>query len=65
MTKVRACKVASQEGSLRVTFHVHESVGKCEGITFTFPRKLPLWELESRWTSEFLESDCRGQNSMD
>jgi hypothetical protein len=27
--------------------------------------KLPLWELESRWTLECSESDFRGQNSMD
>ncbi len=33
--------------------------------TLTFPRQLPLWELEPRWTLESLESDCRGQNSLD
>jgi hypothetical protein len=32
--------------------------------TLTLPRQLPLWEMESRWTSETLESDCKGQNSM-
>jgi hypothetical protein len=29
------------------------------------PKGVPLWELESRWTFEFLEGDWRGQNSMD
>jgi hypothetical protein len=32
--------------------------------TLTLPRQLPLWEMESRWTPETSESDCRGQNSM-
>jgi hypothetical protein len=33
--------------------------------TLTLPRQLPLWEMESRWTPKTLESDCRGQTSMD
>jgi hypothetical protein len=28
------------------------------------PKGVPLWELEFRWTPEFLEGDFRGQNSM-
>jgi hypothetical protein len=32
--------------------------------TLTLPRQLPLWEMESRWTPETAESDCRGQNPM-
>jgi hypothetical protein len=30
--------------------------------TFTLPNELPLWELESQWTSEFSESNRKGQN---
>jgi hypothetical protein len=33
--------------------------------TFTLPSELPLWELESQWTPESLEGDCRGQNLLD
>jgi hypothetical protein len=33
--------------------------------TLTLPRELSLWELEFWWTPESLESDCRGQNSLD
>jgi len=33
--------------------------------TFTLPSELPLWELESRWTSKCLEDDFKGQNPMD
>jgi len=33
--------------------------------TPTLPNDLPLWELESQWTFEFSEYDCRGQNSLD
>jgi len=32
--------------------------------TLTLPRQLPLWEMESRWTSKISESNFRGQNSM-
>jgi hypothetical protein len=33
--------------------------------THTLPSGLSLWELESRWTLESLEGDCKGQNSLD
>jgi hypothetical protein len=33
--------------------------------TFTLPSELPFWELESRWTPEFSESNFRGQNPLD
>jgi hypothetical protein len=33
--------------------------------TLTLLRELQLWELESQWTLEFLESNCRGQNLID
>jgi hypothetical protein len=32
--------------------------------TLTLLRQLPLWEMESRWTSKTSENDCRGQTSM-
>jgi len=32
VTKARACKVAGQKGSPRVTPHAPGSVGKCEGM---------------------------------
>jgi hypothetical protein len=28
--------------------------------TLTLPNEFPCWELESRWTSECSESDCKG-----
>jgi hypothetical protein len=39
--------------------------GSMREWTLTLPRQLPLWEVESRWTPETSESDCRGQTSMD
>jgi hypothetical protein len=30
--------------------------------TLTLPSELSLWELESKWTPESLESNCKGQN---
>jgi len=65
VTKARACKGASQECSLGVTFHDGKSVRECEGMNPTFPNELPLWELESRWIPKFSKGDCRGQNSLD
>jgi hypothetical protein len=62
-TKARACKVAGQKGSSGVTSHAPRNVGECEG-TSTLPSELPLWELESQWTPEFLKNNCRGQNSL-
>jgi len=38
VTKAKACKGASQERSPRVTFHVLESVGKCEGMNLHIPK---------------------------
>jgi hypothetical protein len=29
--------------------------------SLTLPNELPFWELESEWTFEFLEGNCRGQ----
>jgi hypothetical protein len=56
-TKARACKVLGQEGSPGMKESVRE-------WTLTLPKDLPLWELESRWTPECSESDCKGQNSI-
>ncbi len=38
MTKARACKGASQEGSPRVTFCTFGSVGECEGMNTHTPK---------------------------
>ncbi len=38
VTKARACKGASQEGSPGVTSHVLESVGECEGMNPHIPK---------------------------
>jgi hypothetical protein len=32
--------------------------------TLTLPSELPPWELESQWTPESSESNCRGQNPL-
>jgi hypothetical protein len=55
-TKVRACKSASQERSLRVTFHAPGSVRECEGMNSHTPK----WELNSQWTPKFLEGNYSG-----
>jgi hypothetical protein len=60
MTKVRAYKNVSQKKSPRVTFHAPRSAKEGEGMNLTFSRELPLWELESWWTPELSEGNCRG-----
>jgi hypothetical protein len=65
MTKARACEGACEVWRLGVTFHVPRSVQKCEGMNLTLPSELPFWELESQWSPESSESDCRGQNRLD
>ncbi len=57
-TKVRACKVAGQEGNPGVKKSVRE-------WTFTLLREPPLGELESMLIPESLESNYKGQNPMD
>jgi hypothetical protein len=64
-TKARACEVAGQEGSLGITSHALESAKECEVMDPHTPSELPFWELESQWTFEFSEGDCRGQNPLD
>ncbi len=65
VTKARGCKVAGQEGSSTVMSHVPSSAKVYEGIDPHTPKETPTLELESRWTLECLESDCKGQNPMD
>ncbi len=51
-------KLWAKRGSLGMKASVRE-------WTLTLPRELPPWELESRWSPECSESDCKGQNPMD
>jgi hypothetical protein len=37
-TKPKACKVAGQEGSPKVTFHTPESANECEGMNPHTPK---------------------------
>jgi hypothetical protein len=47
----------------------YKGVGQeeCERVwewRLTLPSELPFWELESRWTLEPSESNCKGQNTL-
>jgi hypothetical protein len=64
-TKAKGLQGCEPRGSPGVTSHTPGSVGKCEGVNLHIPKQLPLWEMESRWTSKILKSNFRGQNSMD
>ncbi len=41
-------KVTGQEGSSKVTFHVHKSAKECKGMNPHTPKWTPCWELESQ-----------------
>jgi len=65
--KAKALQRCGPRGSRVVTSHTPGSVRKCEGVwgsEHTLLRQLPLWEMESRWTPETSESNCRGQTLM-
>ncbi len=40
-------------------------VERCEGMNPHTLKWAPFSELKSRWISEFLDHDCKGQNSLD
>jgi hypothetical protein len=42
VTKARACKGASQDGSMGVTSHAPRSVGECEGMNLHIPKWAPI-----------------------
>jgi hypothetical protein len=65
MTKARAYKGVGQKWSLGVTFRAPRSVGSVREWTPTLPSEFQLWKLESQWTLESLENDCKRQNSLD
>ncbi len=64
VTKVRGLQGCRPRGSPGVTLHALGNVGRCEGVNPHTPKATPIWEMESRWTSKFLEGDRKGQNSM-
>ncbi len=75
------CNVASLALGLRPKQGLAKVRAKCEGQeshfmlpgmwesvkewTPTLLSELPLWELDSQWTSKFSKSNCRGQNPLD
>ncbi len=65
MTKVSACKGASQNWARKSHFMLLGVQESGREWTSTLPNELPLWELESRWTPKFTKSNCRGQNPLD
>ncbi len=64
-TKVRVCKGAGQDWTWESHFMLSKVQKSVRKWTLTLPNELPFLELESQWTPESLESNCRGQNSLD
>jgi len=63
VTKARACKVMSQEGSPGVTPHAHVSVGKCEGMNPDTPKGASILGVGVLVDSQIF--NYKGQNSTD
>jgi hypothetical protein len=59
-TKVRGCKVASQEKDLKVTSHVPMSAKSVREWTLTLPSELPFWELKSQMDSQTFRAQLQG-----
>jgi len=62
--KAKALQGCGPRKNSRVTSQTPGSVRKCEGVNPHTSKAIPTWEIESRWTLETLENDCRGQTSM-
>jgi hypothetical protein len=60
-----AWKGDSRECNLGVTFTLPRMQKNVREWVHTPPSGLSLWDLESQKTSEYLESDLKGQNSLD
>jgi hypothetical protein len=63
-TKVKGLQGCGPRGSSGVTPHAPRSAREWGEVNPHTPKGVQLWELESRWTLEFLEGNFRGQNSM-
>jgi hypothetical protein len=63
-TKARACKGAGQKWARESHLMLSGVQENVREWTPTLPSELPLWKLESQWTLEFLERNCKGQNSL-
>jgi hypothetical protein len=56
------CKVAGQQGSSGVTFHVVGSAKECERMNPHTPEWIPCWELESKWIPRIFKAQLQGLN---
>jgi hypothetical protein len=65
VTKVRAWKGVGRECNPIVTFTLPRMPESVREWAHTLPSGLPLWELESLWSPKLLESNYKGQNSLD
>jgi hypothetical protein len=64
-TKAKVCKGASQKGSMGITSHALGSVGDCEGMNLHTSKWVPILRVGVPMNSQILESDCKGQNTLD
>jgi len=60
MTKTKDCEGPSQEWSLRITFHVLESVGKCERMNFHTPKWTPTLGTQVPMDSQIFKEQLQG-----
>jgi hypothetical protein len=65
VTKARVCKGASQQWSLRVTFHVPGSVGKCEGMNPHTPKWVPTLGIGIPTKSQIFKRQLQGSKLIE
>jgi hypothetical protein len=64
VTKARACKVAGWEGSLEVTSHAPENIGKCEGMNLHTPRWIPVLRVRVQIDSRIFKEQLKGSKTI-
>ncbi len=64
VTKARGCKVVGQEKDLGVTSRTPGSAKSVKEWTFTLPRELPCWELESQMDSRIFKARLHGSKPI-
>jgi hypothetical protein len=65
VTKVGACKGASQERSLGVTSHAPKSVGECEGMNPHSPKWAPIFGVGVSMDSWIFKGQLHGSKPIE
>jgi hypothetical protein len=63
-TKARAYKGAGQKWNPKLTFHVHESMGECEGMNLHIPKWAPTLGVGVPMDSQIFKEQLQGSKPI-